>query len=164
MINIKIHLFLPVTLMKKIIPPILTALLGAISLSLMLVSMPPRLQILPTFSAWSLALLFFVTGSIIAIAGKRQFQSNDSEIHPFRQPRNLVTYGLFRYSRNPMYLGFCLMLLGLALFVNLWPALLSPAIFFFVADSWYIPHEEQAATTAFGDAYILYRKQVRRWI
>lgn len=150
--------------MKMLIPPVLTSLLALLSLALMTLPFPPTLQIMSSWAVWPLALLLFVTGSIIAVGGKRQFQQSDSEIHPFKQPRNLVTSGFFRYSRNPMYLGFVLMLSGIALFVNLWPALFAPLTFFLAANLWYIPHEEQAAASSFGDAYLSYCQQVRRWI
>ncbi len=103
-------------------------------------------------------------GLLLLIGARVQFRHSDSEIMTFDKPRNLVTKGLFRFSRNPMYLGFLLLLLAMALYFNRWDALIAPAIFFLAAQYWYIPFEEEAAEEAFGDPYLQYKKKVRRWI
>lgn len=56
--------------------------------------------------------------------------------------------GLFAWSRNPMYLGFTLVRLGVALATNTWLALLGPLAFLAAAQFWYVPHEERAARQA----------------
>ncbi|WP_114010711.1 methyltransferase family protein [Cohaesibacter intestini] len=150
--------------MIPLLPPALTALLTIAPLSLLGLPAPSGLQIAPFWLVWTGAALCIPAGLLIALVGKIQFHRNDSEIHPFRTPRNLVTGGLFRISRNPMYLGFLLHLTGIALLVNLWPALLAPLAFFAAANLWYIPHEEQAAIDSFGEAYITYCNNVRRWL
>lgn len=150
--------------MKILLPPALAVLLTIAALALLALPLPAGFQIAPLWLAWPAAALLIASGLIIALAGKLQFRYNDSEVHPFRTPRNLVTSGLFRFSRNPMYLGFLLHLLGVALLVNLWPALLAPLAFFAIANLYYIPYEERAAIDSFGDAYITYCNNVRRWI
>ena len=82
----------------------------------------------------------------------------------FDTPRNLVTTGLFAWSRNPMYLGFTLVLLAAALAVNMWLALLGPLAFFLAAQFWYVPFEERAARETFGVAYEIYAARTRRWV
>ena len=150
--------------MKILLPPALAVLLTIAALALLVLPLPAGFQIASLWLAWPAAALLIAAGLIIALAGKLQFLYNDSEVHPFRAPRNLVTSGLFRFSRNPMYLGFLLHLLGVALLVNLWPSLLAPLAFFAVANFYYIPYEERAAIDSFGDAYITYCNNVRRWI
>ena len=87
-----------------------------------------------------------------------------AEIHTFKEPNDLITDGPFRFSRNPMYLGFTLTLLAGAFFVNTWCALLVPFAFFLISTTWYIPHEERVLRKIFGAEYDDYAWQTRRWI
>jgi protein-S-isoprenylcysteine O-methyltransferase Ste14 len=108
--------------------------------------------------------LLLPVGLILLIGARIQFKKNDSEIMTFDEPRNLVTTGFFGFSRNPMYLGFTILLLAAALYVNTACALLAPIVFFITANWWYIPYEEVAAKKAFGSDYTNYIQRVRRWI
>jgi len=103
-------------------------------------------------------------GCLFLIGARLQFKKEKSEIMTFNQPQNLVTKGLFRISRNPMYLGFLLLLIAFALYINIWLGLIAPLIFFTVANYWYIPYEEKAAVEVFGDSYRNYKEKVRKWI
>jgi protein-S-isoprenylcysteine O-methyltransferase Ste14 len=103
-------------------------------------------------------------GLVFLIGARIQFKNSGSEIMTFKTPKNLVTHGFFRVSRNPMYLGFLLLLVALALAVNIWQALFAPLIFFAVAHYWYTPCEEEAAEQAFGASYDQYKSKVRRWV
>lgn len=104
----------------------------------------------------------------LAVAGlaraRMQFTKSESEIMTFSTPRNLVTDGLFSFSRNPMYLSMLLFVTGAALLVDLWCGLIAPLVFFAAANWWYIPFEERAATEAFGGRYREYQQRVRRWL
>ena len=93
-----------------------------------------------------------------------KFLRRRTNIHAFRDPEKLITDGVFGVSRNPIYLGFTLMLIGLAVYWNSVYALLPAAIFFAIANFYYAPQEEKAATRVFGEAYEAYRKKVRRWL
>ena len=94
---------------------------------------------------------------------QRKFKQIATEINTFKQPNHLVDDGLFRYSRNPIYLGFTLSLFGLALLTaNL--AAFDVVFFFLVVHFWYIPFEERIMEKEFGSDYINYKKQVRRWL
>lgn len=103
-------------------------------------------------------------GFALLIGARVQFKRANAEIMTFATPRNLVTTGLFRFSRNPMYLGFLILLIAIALYINLWQALIAPLIFFLAANYWYIPFEENVAMEAFGSPYRQYKEEVRRWI
>lgn len=150
--------------MRRLLPPalftILLGLVGALALS------RPRLggAIAPEGQLTAVAIVLAV-GGLVPLAGARvQFARRDCEIMTFATPRNLVTTGLFAVSRNPMYLGFSLLLLAAALAANSLPALLAPLAFFLAAHLWYIPTEERAARAAFGPAYDAYAARTRRWI
>lgn len=83
---------------------------------------------------------------------------------PVERPTALVTTGPYRVTRNPMYVGFTLVLLGIALLVGSLPFQLVPLLFVAIMDRFYIPREEQVVEAAIGRAYGQYRRRVRRWI
>ena len=92
------------------------------------------------------------------------FVRKNAEINTFKEPKSLIKDGPFRFSRNPMYLGFTLTLLAGAFFVNTWCSLLVPFVFFLISATWYIPHEERVLRKIFGEEYENYVWQTRRWI
>jgi len=92
------------------------------------------------------------------------FRRADTPVRPTDRAARLVTKGPFRYTRNPMYVGIVLMLLGLALAVGSWPMLVAPAAFLALISLVFIPHEEQALREIFGDEYAAYTARVRRWL
>jgi protein-S-isoprenylcysteine O-methyltransferase Ste14 len=75
-----------------------------------------------------------------------------------------VVGGLYRFSRNPMYLGMGLMLVGAGVLLGALSPLFGVALFVIVADRWYIAFEEQAMQAHFGPAYAAYQARTRRWI
>jgi protein-S-isoprenylcysteine O-methyltransferase Ste14 len=83
---------------------------------------------------------------------------------PIRPARQLVTWGPYRFTRNPMYLGLTFAYLGLALIVNwAWPIVLLPVVLV-VMNAAVIEREERYLTAAFPDAYPQYRQRTRRWL
>ena len=87
-----------------------------------------------------------------------------TEIHTFHTPRKLVTEGLFRYSRNPIYLGFTIALIGVSVYLGNWLSFIGVLIFWLVANFWYIPFEEKQMLMQFGKEYQSYKAKVSRWI
>ena len=147
--------------MRRILPPVLFLLLLFPLVGLALWH-PPGGEIRtdrPT--PWDVPLIL----GILLLAGARwQFAKARAEIHTFRPPTTLVTSGIYRFMRNPMYVGFALLLLGGALYVNTVCALLVPFAFLLAARVWYIPAEERAAREAFGPACDAYAARVGRWM
>jgi protein-S-isoprenylcysteine O-methyltransferase Ste14 len=76
----------------------------------------------------------------------------------------LVTHGVYRISRNPMYLGFLLFLIGTGFFVANISALLLIMIFVLYMNRFQIEPEEKHLENSFGQTYIDYKTRVRRWI
>ena len=111
-----------------------------------------------------LGLLGIVAGIALVLTAARQIKRAGTTIHPLQQPVRLVTDGLFRYSRNPIYLGLSLALLGAALAAGTFWALLPVVAFVAVLDRDFIPREEANASRAFGPAYDAYRARTRRWL
>ena len=104
-----------------------------------------------------------VLGLAVAIAGKRQFQRVGTNVHTFEEPGQLVTDGLYRFSRNPMYLGLVIAVTGTALVSATLSALVLAAMFGIIVRFWYIAFEERAMRRRFGELYEAHCRRVGRW-
>ncbi len=111
-----------------------------------------------------LGLLPLGIGFAISLRGAWQFVAEKTNLHAFKEPDLLVVSGIFRFTRNPMYLGLTLALGSIAILLGGLSAWLPAILFFAVADRCYIPQEERAMSDKFGDAYQDYQSQTRRWI
>ena len=87
-----------------------------------------------------------------------------TNIQPHKPASNLLQGGLYRFSRNPIYLAGLLLQLGIALLMNnLWVVLLVP-VSKVVFDRFIIAREEAYLERAFGEVYQDYKRGVRRWL
>ena len=85
-------------------------------------------------------------------------------IKPFEDSTRLVTNGMYRITRNPMYLGMVVVLLGIAvLFGNASPFLIAP-MFGWLIQTKFVKFEEALLEKTFGDEYLRYKQKVRRWL
>ncbi len=108
--------------------------------------------------------IFIVIGLIITIWSAVLFIKAGTEIKPFEASTHLVTQGMYQLTRNPMYLGMVMILLGIALlFGSLTPFILIP-IFVWLIQTIFIKNEEIVMERTFGDEYREYRERVRRWL
>lgn len=102
----------------------------------------------------------------VAYLGTQVFTDAETTVDP-THPEDatvLVTEGIFGYTRNPMYLGMALVLIGHAVHRRQLRALLPVGAFVGVIDGWQIAREEEALRVRFGEAYDDYVDQVRRWV
>jgi protein-S-isoprenylcysteine O-methyltransferase Ste14 len=105
-----------------------------------------------------------LAGGVVSIAADTLFKRNETEIKPFKESRLVVSDGLFRFSRHPMYLGFIGILLGLAVLAGtLVPMLIVVLAGWFFRTRFMIP-EERHMEEQFGEEYLRYRESVRRWL
>jgi protein-S-isoprenylcysteine O-methyltransferase Ste14 len=123
----------------------------------------PILQIMGPPIHW-IGLLFAVPGVLILLQAGRAFIRAKTGLLPFSESTTLVTGGLYRFTRNPMYLGMVLFLLGLALFSGSLSSLIPVGLFTWIIDRQFIRNEEIFLTEIFGVEYLDYKKRVRRWI
>jgi protein-S-isoprenylcysteine O-methyltransferase Ste14 len=144
----------------KILPPHYFVL----SLVLMIgLGMLGQTVLLPT--PWQYAgLIFWAVGLWLGVQGSRGFAKAGTNIIPFTESTTLVTEGVFAISRNPMYTGFILALVGTAVLMNGWIAWLVIVPFIAIIRSYFIKNEERLMTETFGDAYVAYCASVRRWL
>ncbi len=75
-----------------------------------------------------------------------------------------TTAAIYRFTRNPMYLSFCIIGFGIALYINQWWAVAGIAPFFLYTQFFVIPREERFMSEKFGENYSAYCKTTRRWI
>jgi len=102
-------------------------------------------------------------GLALAVAANARFKRAGTAVSPFARASALVMGGVFALSRNPMYLGLALVLLGSATLLGSVPALLvAPAYAAFVQARFIVPEEARLAAQ-FGGAYSAYRSATRRW-
>jgi protein-S-isoprenylcysteine O-methyltransferase Ste14 len=111
------------------------------------------------------AVILFATGFIILLNCIYRFASEGrGTLSPLDPTRKLVMKGLYKYSRNPMYIGVILMLIAEAILfrsVTLW---IYSAIVFSAFNLFILLHEEPRMRRDFGDVYLDYCRKVRRWI
>ena len=91
-------------------------------------------------------------------------KQHQTEINTFKPPQKLVTTGLFRYSRNPIYLGFSIALFGVAIVLGNVIAFDGFLAFIIAVNLWHIPFEEAEMEKQFGQGCLAYKKKVRRWL
>jgi len=103
-------------------------------------------------------------GLAICFAAQRQFKKVGTTLYPFKKPEKLVTGGLFRYSRNPMYLGLTIFLAGVWLLLGSLSPGMAVVAFWLIADRYYVAHEEKRLTAIFGQAYTAYQAKTPRWL
>ncbi len=148
--------------MTKILPPQLF-LLFAIGMGLVCSYFEFAHYIEFPFNLAGLPLL--VGGILLAQTNKNLFRRMQTNIDTFAVPDKLVTAGVYRYSRNPMYLGLVMALTGIAiLYQGSVSSLFLLTIFVIVTHQWYIKYEEKMLTATFGQEYLAYCRRTRRWV
>lgn len=123
----------------------------------------PGLGIEPGLRA-IIASALILAGAIVNFAGAGLFLRNRTAIIPHKPARRLVVTGIYRWTRNPMYLGMSLLYLGLAILFDSFLALLLLPLVLLIIQTQVIAREEAYLERAFGGEYRAYKERVRRWI
>lgn len=113
-----------------------------------------------------LATVCFVLSGIFGVFALWAFKKASTTVNPVEvsKARTVVSSGVFRFSRNPMYLGLLLLLFCYSFYLgNLWGILIS-GLFVLYMNHFQIIPEEQAMEHKFGQGYLDYKARVRRWI
>jgi len=93
-----------------------------------------------------------------------KFQKYKVEICPTAKTNYLITDGVYRFTRNPMYLGMVTMLGGVAVFFGTLPYYAVTILYFVVMDRWFCLYEEEKLMVTFEREFASYRSNVRRWL
>ncbi len=144
-------------------PPLVAALIGVLMWAV------ARQLALGRFASAALApiaIVLLAVGLLLFLVAAASFITAKTTINPLRPARatHLITSGVFRISRNPIYLADLLILAALAVWLGNIVNLLVLGLFVWAINRFQIAPEERALTRLFGDNYIAYCSQVRRWL
>lgn len=145
----------------KIYPP-LFALLLILTMVALHYTLPQPLLISPPFDA--LGFVLITVGVTMNLWSAAWFRKKRTTIDPHGNAIYLAQEGLYRVSRNPMYLGLLIVLLGVSIYLGSLLSFLAPPLFAGIVTVRFIRREEQALLDCFGDEYIRYKTRVRRWV
>jgi len=148
-------------LKKKIPPPLVALLFGLI----MYFSSDSFDEIeIPLKGYFSI--IFLVLGVLITFLSARTFRIKETTVNPLTPDKatSLVTDGMFKISRNPMYLGLTSVLIALSFYKGLIVGIIFVPLFMLYITIFQIIPEEEAMLKLFGDEYKIYSSKVRRWI
>lgn len=112
----------------------------------------------------ALALTLIVGGLLLDGMAAGLFRRRGTAVEPWKPSTALVIEGPYRFSRNPIYVGFAVTYVGLAVAMNSWVALLLLLPCLVVVDRFVIRREERYLSAKFGAGYEAYRGRVRRWL
>jgi len=146
---------------NKIPPPIVTFICGiAIYLSKSFFNQ------FFIYSNNRISLFLLILGLVVFISAVKSFRRHKTTVNPLepRQASSLVTSGIFKFSRNPMYLGMLIILLSISFKFNLIGGMFTSLFFYIFITKFQILPEEAAMNDLFGDEFINYSKKTRRWI
>jgi protein-S-isoprenylcysteine O-methyltransferase Ste14 len=110
-----------------------------------------------------LGIVFILAGIIISIRTSQMFREAGNHFDLKSESVKLMNSGIFRYSRNPMYLGMFFWFIGLAILLGSLVSFLYPILFFIIANVMII-FEEKKLSQIYNDEYANYQKRVRRWL
>lgn len=148
-------------MLKKVLPP--TYLLVAIILVLLLHFTFP----VATFVQNPLNLIGLfplLIGVALNIIADRDFKRYQTTVKPYEESATLLTEGVYRYSRHPMYLGFVLILLGISLLLGSISPYVVVLIFAILMEIVFIRVEEEMLNETFQEEWRQYKSKVRKWI
>lgn len=119
-------------------------------------------------AGWHLgaAISVLLLGAAVCLAGVLSFRLAQTTVNPLKPETAsaLVSSGIYRHTRNPMYLGFAIALVAWSLYLASPVALLGVAGFVLYMNRFQIVPEEQALASLFREEFAAYRRRVRRWL
>ena len=146
---------------KQILPP--TYVLLALVVMLAIHFILPVFQLI--FLPWNLlGLIPLLIGIVLNLIADTTFRRAGTTVKPYQESSALLTEGVYGFSWHPMYLGFVLILIGVAIMLgSMTPWLIIP-IFTGLMEVVFIQVEEHMLERKFGLAWLEYKKKVRRWV
>jgi protein-S-isoprenylcysteine O-methyltransferase Ste14 len=146
----------------RIPPPIVAALMGG---AMWFSPVSPMLHV-PDSVRIGIALAIASVGGMVAMGAGIRFRRANTTVNPLKPQAasSLVTTGIYRYTRNPMYLGLLFLLVAWAVFLLSPFSLLGPVAFVVFIGRFQIAPEERVLLGLFGAEYSAYRSRVRRWL
>lgn len=117
-------------------------------------------------AGWSvpLGIALLVASFLLAIAAALPFFLHKTSLEPWQPTSRIIQSGVYGYSRNPIYLAFCLASSGIGLYLNSLWMLASVVPLMLILRFAVIQREEDYLQAKFGDHYLQYKNRVRRWL
>ena len=112
----------------------------------------------------SMGLVLTFVGFLLGIGAFMEFRKARTTLDPHGSSKQVVTSGIYRFTRNPIYLGFLLMVIGLPLNSGLYWGIVMAPFYVFIMNGLIIQHEEAYLERKFGETYTSYTSRVRRWL
>ena len=112
------------------------------------------------------SIIILLIGVFILIVPVSKFIKSKTTVNPikFKKVNKLITSGIYKYSRNPMYLGLLMIVISTSIFyLNIF-SITTPFLFYFWINRFQIKREEIFLTEKFGREYMSYKTKTRRWI
>ena len=155
---------MPMRALELKIPPPVVALLVAGAMWGSSLALPASAA--PTTFRAVAALALALAGGLIALSGVISFRRAKTTVSPMKPERtaSLVTTGIYRFTRNPMYLGLLLVLIALTVYLSSLWLLVGPVAFVLYMNRFQVAPEEHVLSRMFGAAYTVYQSRVRRWL
>ena len=107
--------------------------------------------------------LLFITGFTIISMAARKMNNNKTTINPSGTTTIIVKDGIYKFTRNPMYLSFTLIFIAILIMANAWWGMLMLIPLFLLVQKGIIEREERYLAKKFGGEYLNYKSKVRRW-
>lgn len=142
-------------------PPRIAITLLAAAVGLHLLSPAETILFLPFML---LGFLSLVAGFSVMMWAWVLFTRSRTAICPTESASTFIERPPFSFTRNPMYLGMILMLVGAAFLLGSVAAFTAPVVFFVIINDFFIPYEERDMVRLFGGQFLDYRQRVRRWL
>ena len=124
--------------------------------------LPVKQLMTPPLTYWGIGAI--VIGILMVLYCAQLFRQKGTTIKPFEESSSLVKEGLFRYSRNPIYLGMIVFLFGLWVVLGSLTPLGVIPVFAWLIQEKFIKEEEKMLEEKFGEEYKEYKARVRRWL
>lgn len=113
---------------------------------------------------YMLGALLVLLGIAVNIPAVLKFKANDENVIPWTGSETIIVSGVYRFTRNPMYLGMSLISLGIAIWAGSYAMVSTALLASVIIDRLVIVREEYYLEKRFGQSYADYKRQVRRWI
>ncbi|MDZ4392805.1 isoprenylcysteine carboxylmethyltransferase family protein [Cypionkella sp.] len=110
------------------------------------------------------ALTLIISGLLLDGLAAGLFRLRGTAVEPWKPSTVLINEGPYRFSRNPIYLGFAITYVGLSIAMDSWITLILLLPCLVIVDRYVIQREERYLAAKFGDDYEAYRRKVRRWL
>jgi protein-S-isoprenylcysteine O-methyltransferase Ste14 len=146
---------------RRLLPPhfLLMAILAMVALHL---GLPGRILLARPWTF--VGLLPFALGGALTVRAARLFDREKTPVRPFERSTRLVLDGPYRFTRNPMYLGMVVGLLGVGVLLGSLTPFVLPILFALFLQARFIVPEEAMLERLFGADYVAFKGRVRRWL